>query len=170
MRTSSGAGNIKENVWKVTGFALLIFSLAFVGCAKKPAYKHVPQKAPSAKVEKERSPETGAKKEIIRAEPRTPSTMATPQARASAKLLDAGRQKMSLGEFDPAKRSFEEAINIDPANGVAYYYLARAKYELGEYQQALGVLDKAEELLSGSKEWSETIQTLKGLIQEKPSL
>jgi len=83
--------------------------------------------------------------------------------------MDDGRQKMSLGEFDPAKRSFQEAINIDPANGIAYYYLARSKFELGEYQQALGVLDKAEELLSGSKEWEETIQTLKGLIQEKIS-
>jgi tetratricopeptide (TPR) repeat protein len=141
----------------------------FSACAKKPAYKHIPPKKQSVRIEHERAPETGAKKEIIRVESAPSPVMATPQARASARLIDGGRQKMTAGQFDQAERSFQEAINIDPSNGIAYYYLARARFELGQGPQALGVLDKAEELLSGSAEWSEAVQTLKGLIRESVS-
>ena len=74
---------------------------------------------------------------------------------------------MVNSDFDSAENSFQEAINIDPTNGIAYYYLAKVKYETAFFQQAMGILDKAEDLLSASKEWMEAISILRDLIKSE---
>ena len=150
-----------------TGLVTVIFVLSFLfnSCAsvgQKPSPKKF---TPKTKIERENVPETGAKKEIIRQEPKPVAFGATPKARASAKMVEDGRRSMIAGEYEAAQRAFQDAINIDPGNGVAYYYLAKAKYELGQYEQAGGVLDKAEELLAGSKEWAEAVASLRELIK-----
>lgn len=140
--------------------------ILITGCAapaKRPAYKKFRPKTPPAKIERERAPETGAPKEIIRTTP-TPPPATSPSMRASARLVEDGRRKLADGDFENAEHTFQEAINIDPNNGIAYYYLAKARYELAKYDTALGVLDKAEGLLTGSKEWVEAIGELRKLI------
>ncbi|MBI2091552.1 MAG: tetratricopeptide repeat protein [Deltaproteobacteria bacterium] len=128
-------------------------------------HKRSTHKKPApAKVEHERAPETGARKEIIRTESKPITLAATPKAKASSTLLEDGRREFAQENFEAAERSFQEAINIDPANGIAYYYLAKTKYAQGQFEQASGVLDKAEELLAGSKEWMEAISILREMI------
>lgn len=169
----------QKHILKIKNFSFLVcvFSILFLvfnfcsGCAatsQKPAYKHLPKKSvQKVKIEKERAPETGATKEIIKTEPKPLSAAVTPKARASVKMVEDGRREMAAGNIESAERKFQDAINIDPNNGIAYYYLARAKFELGSYQQANGVLDKAEELLAGSKEWLEAVAALREMIREK---
>lgn len=163
MRTSSYRGCVKEDVWKIITICLLFF---LASCAKTTStgrFKHLPPK--KVKIEHERAPETGAKKEIIRTEPAYLAMAQTPKAKASEKMVETGRVQLAQGNFESAQNIFQEAINIDPANGIAYYYLAKAKFELGMFAQANGVLDKAEELLQGSKEWMEAVAKLREMIK-----
>lgn len=179
MRTASSPRSFKKNIWKlnrdlkfkISNLLVIIcilvlgswlFSCASVG--QKPTGKHFQKKV---KIEHKRVPDTGASKEVIRNEPAPIASGATPKSRASLKMIENGRRALADGDFEKADREFQNAINIDPSNGIAYYYLARAKYELEQYQQAEGVLDKAEALLSGSSEWVETIDALRKLIKEK---
>ena len=80
-------------------------------------------------------------------------------------MVEDGRRLLVLSEGPSASLAVQEAINVDPKNGIAYYYLAKAKFELGENVQASGVLDKAEELLQGSKDWMEAISILREMIK-----
>jgi|GEM_PF-6664634 len=136
----------------------VFFISACASIEKKPVKKYVPK----SKVEREGE----VKKEVIRTEPAPFVVSSSPKARASAKMVDEGRTLLSNGQVETAERKFQEAVNIDPDNGVAYYYVAKSKFELGEKEQALGVLDKAEGLLAGSKEWIDTINELREMIKE----
>src|SRR3989338_8610550 len=170
MRTSSGTRGVEKIVWRglmgifpLLAICLLLFSACATG--QKGKLKQISKRPVIQKIERERAPETGAKKEIIRTEPRPFAVSATPKARASAKMVEDGRRLLVSGDVQGASLAFQEAINVDPKNGIAYYYLAKAKFELGEHVQASGVLDKAEELLQGSKEWMEAISILREMIK-----
>lgn len=76
-----------------------------------------------------------------------------------------GEEYMRKGQFDKAIRTFQEAINVDPSHGVAYYFLAKALYFIQSYDEALGLLDKAESLLSAYPQWLEEVVVLKGQLE-----
>ncbi|PIR16633.1 MAG: hypothetical protein COV46_07460 [Deltaproteobacteria bacterium CG11_big_fil_rev_8_21_14_0_20_49_13] len=164
MRVTSCHRSSKENIWKLIlplASCLLLLS-ACAGVSNKSAPKRFISKPKIERVE-----ETGAKKEVIRPEPKPLMIASTPKARASVKVVEEGRREMAAGNFEVAEKQFQEAINIDPNNGIAYYYLARSEFELEKYEQASGILDKAEDLLAGSKEWLEAVATLRDMIKEK---
>jgi tetratricopeptide (TPR) repeat protein len=56
----------------------------------------------------------------------------------------------------------EKTIAIDSTNPYGYYYLAKAHYHLGRYQESLNFLDVAESLLSGDAYWLAEVFALKG--------
>ena len=170
MRRTSSTWRTKEILWRIS--LTLIIVIIFSACAKigqKPQPKKFkPKAAPTQtqKVEVKQAPE--GVKEIIRQEPTSLATAsATPQRRAATRLLERGRQELANGEAAKAEATFQEAINVDHNNGIAYYYLSRAKFERGKFGAAGGVLDKAEELLGDSKEWSEAVSTLRQMINDK---
>lgn len=171
MRNPSSARGLKQIVWKITfSFFLFTFSLHLISCAtigQKPQPKKFKPKAETKqKADVKQAP--SAPKEIIRNEPKPlASASSTPQSRAATKLIDQGRQDLADGNFEKAERTFQEAINIDHNNGISYYYLAKAKYELQKYAAASGVLDKAEQLLAGSDEWLDAVNALRQMIQDK---
>lgn len=92
-----------------------------------------------------------------------PSTMdaVTPQRQASLKLVDRGKALIDSKEYERAAASFRDAINLDARNGVAYYYLAMADAKLGQFEVALGLLEKAEALLGADEEWMGRIDELR---------
>jgi len=77
------------------------------------------------------------------------------------KLVVRGMDQMEDQSFDLAASTFRDAINVDTTNGVAYYYLASVYAALYKRDQALGLLDKAESLLSGDPEWMKKIEELR---------
>lgn len=158
---------LPNSYFLLRSFCFLLLASCFL-LLSSCATQQTPMKkfTPKPKVTKERVQETGAKKEIIRTEPKPFASSSTPKARASLKMVEIGRAQLANENFAQAGAVFQDAINVDPTNGIAYYYLAKAKYELGDTEQALGVLDKAEQLLSGSKEWMEAVSALRGLIKE----
>ncbi len=131
----------------LTALALLAVASLLAGCAKekKPSYKKIPSK------------ERVEPKDAIRPYEQAPEAPATPARQASDRLVEKGKGLLDTGELERAQSTFRDAINVDSNNGVAYYWLAITQARLGETDVALGLLDKADALLSRDPEWSERI-------------
>lgn len=82
-------------------------------------------------------------------------------------LVTEGIAKLKDDKSSEAEWKFEEAINLDPDYGPAYYWLARARYRLEEIQKALDMLDKAKALLKNSDIWLQRIEKFRNFLLEK---
>ncbi len=142
-------------------YGVICFLVAFtlIACAKEPA------KRPEAK--KERSPV----EEQVR-KPKAPPIIYTPQRKASDRIVAKGKAQLENENYERALQLFQDAVNVDSANGEAYYYLALAQVKMEQNHLALGLLDKAEALLQHEPIWLEKIQNLRqeigGEVLEKP--
>ncbi|MGH7550386.1 MAG: tetratricopeptide repeat protein [Gemmatimonadota bacterium] len=139
---------------------LLIVMVVVVGCggAEREPPRATPDRRPSPTAESD--DRSGAMEE----EPREISTdralaedagAGTLAREASLQVVEEGKGYLITGRAGEAVRRFERATRIDPTNGFAYYYLGRARIELGDRAQAVGVLEKAETLLGPYPEWRE---------------
>lgn len=103
----------------------------------------------------------------------TPSPLDTigpatpPNVAAATRLVEAGRVRMSAGDYGAALEQLERAIAIDPVNPYAYYYLAELHFRHRTYDQAIAFADRAASL-SGSRSpvWSSRAYTLQGNAYE----
>ena len=77
----------------------------------------------------------------------------SPRAIASLRLTDQGRLFLQSGEPDRAIRMYEQALNLDPANGQNYYYLSEAWLMKGNIAQAVEFNRLAAMYLEGDPEW-----------------
>lgn len=108
---------------------------------------------------------THPRKDVIRpAEQRPAEEVASPQRVASNQLVDKGLNHLDAKEYELAAVRFQDAINIDPRNGIAYYYLAMTDYYTGQSDVALGLLDKAQSLIGHDAKWNERIENLRASI------
>jgi len=138
------------------GLSALLVCIA--GCpAKKPPAKKIPQG--KSRVE-------APHKEVIRpAETQAmPASAGTPQNAASQRLITSGVSALDQKNLELAALRFQDAVNVDPRNWAAYYYLALVDYRLGKKDVALGLLDKAATLVGGDKEGLTRIETLRSSI------
>ena len=136
---------------------LLSMLLLLAACPKQP---HLQHKRLSPSLEKT-PPEVMRPEEMSRA-PETDS----PKRAASQELADKGIAALDANDIDGAIQALQNAINVDPANGAAYFYLARATYANGKPDAALGFLDKAETLIGRDEDWKAEIDTLRHEIDE----
>jgi len=65
------------------------------------------------------------------------------QRRASNELVAEGRSSLQGGNEQIALSRFEKAIQIDPKNPYAYYYMAEVRLKQGRYDQAEPLASKA---------------------------
>lgn len=93
-----------------------------------------------------------------------------PERAASQALVEKGRPYLDRGSFDRAEDTFQEAVNVDPTNGVGFYYLALVKYRMGEYESVGNYLDKAEALLMKDRDWSKKIKALREEVGENAAV
>lgn len=77
-----------------------------------------------------------------------------------------GKEYLDSGEAGKAVHTFQEAVNVDPENGVAWFYLALGLYRTDSFEEAIGLLDKADTLLAPYPEWHEEVVKLRVLIQQ----
>lgn len=89
----------------------------------------------------------------------------SPERTASMALISQGEKSLETGLYGQAQDRFQEAVNIDPSNGVGYYDLAVVKFKTGEYGGVWGFLEKAEQLLLGSPDWTLKIEDMKREVQ-----
>ncbi len=89
-----------------------------------------------------------------------------PRREASQRIVQSGREYLDKGEIEKAVQTFQEAVNVDPENGLAYFYLAFGLFQTESYDDALGLLDRAQALLSPFPEWEEEVERLREAILE----
>ena len=89
--------------------------------------------------------------------PKTP-----PQRAASLRIADEGRRLLAYGDNAKALSRLEKAIAVDSTNPYGYYFLAKAHYSLGRYQESLRFLAVAESLLAGEPYWLSEVFALRG--------
>jgi len=105
--------------------------------------------------------------EVLRpAMPSPAGEAATPERRASMRLVDRGKALIDGDEFERAASAFRDAINMDATNGVAYYYLALTYNYTDQPVLASGLLDKAEQLLGYDEDWKKIIDELRAELGE----
>jgi tetratricopeptide (TPR) repeat protein len=88
--------------------------------------------------------------------------MTSPQRAASLRLTEEGRKLLDAGEYTKALARLERTISIDSTNPYSHYYLAKAHYHLGHYQESLNFLGVAESRLDGEPFWLAEVFALKG--------
>jgi tetratricopeptide (TPR) repeat protein len=88
----------------------------------------------------------------------------TPGRRAAAlRLAETGRTLLQMGQRRKAIYHLEKALSID-ASPFIHFYLARAHYELAEYESAQRFLDVAENGLNGQPEWMPELGALRAAL------
>lgn len=124
---------------------VLLVGLLVVGCgARRPAdVRSEPPREGAA--EADRATEEADASEAGRL-PSDPGA-GTPERRASEHLVREGVTALEAGNAALAARRLEEAIRLDGSNGEAWYQLARVRATEGRQDAALGLLERAIELL-----------------------
>jgi len=135
---------------KLQALVSYVMCLFMSGCAAvAPApSKHPPRTVSDAKIEK---------KELREGKPR-------PREVASLHLTEQGQMLLESGKVDEAIGVLERAVNIYPANGKNYYYLAEAWLRKGNVTQAREWNRLAGMYLAGDGEWSPRVYEQRGRI------
>ncbi|MCB9479551.1 MAG: hypothetical protein H6684_06790 [Deltaproteobacteria bacterium] len=84
-------------------------------------------------------------------------TSATPARRAS---MDNVQKAIQAGYGTAYVVRLEKAISVDRSNGYAYYFLARGRFEQGDWKGARGFADKSVQLLAGDPQFRSTARVL----------
>lgn len=122
-------------------------------------------KKPVAKKPKPRQEQVHEKpKEVTRPAAPSPTQAMTLQRKASARLVEKGVLELNSKNYEQAAQIFQDAVNVDASNGMAYYYLAMTDAHLSQPDTALGLLDKAESLLRNDQYWMGKIEELRASI------
>jgi tetratricopeptide (TPR) repeat protein len=133
---------------------VVVLCLAFGACGFK--------KGPAKRIPTAKKPPN---KDVIRPADTQPAEQpVTAQNVASQKLVRDGLVLLDQKNYELAAVRFQDAINVDPRNGEAYYYLALADFYLEQYDESIGLLDKAKALLQNDDRWLERIENLKASI------
>ena len=77
---------------------------------------------------------------------------------ASLRLVEEARLMIAQQRFDEAIRVLEQAININPADGETYFYLAEAWRQKGHFKQALEFNRLASRYQNDDWRWGQRIE------------
>jgi tetratricopeptide (TPR) repeat protein len=78
-------------------------------------------------------------------------------------LFNQGVSLWNQGKFPEAKEKFDAATKADPKHGEAWFLLARAHTNLGEYEQAVAAFEKYLEVDPNGSHAADAKQTIEGL-------
>ena len=90
----------------------------------------------------------------------------SPRAVASLRLIDQGRLFLESGNPDHAIRLYEQALNLDPANGQNYYYLSEAWIMKGNIAQAAEFNRLAAIYLEDDAKWMDRVMQQRERIKK----
>lgn len=126
----------------VLSFILLICSLT-CACAEFGSSHQVKTSHHKSTTKDSTTPRT-YKKAIDESEPVSKSSS------PASPLIQSGIDEIKNENIEKAEWNFEQAINLDPDYGPAYYWLARVRYKLNQIDAAKQKLKKASALLQNS--------------------
>ena len=149
---------------------ILLAGIALAGCAAQtpPAPQVPPLTAPAPSVEETvPSEERSAPSEKGAVPSETPQAGPPPHVVASLQLTDQGRLLLEKGQTDDAIRILERAVNLNPAHGQNYYYLAEAWIRKRNPSQAKEFNRLAGLYLHEDKAWLSRVKAQRARIEEE---
>ena len=66
----------------------------------------------------------------------------------AAELLSEAEQALESGDYNRAELQMERAMRVDPRNGQVWHFMARIRYEQGDYDQTVQFCLKSNTLAS----------------------
>ena len=90
------------------------------------------------------------------------SPQTSPRRAASLRLTEEGKKLLAAADYSRALAPLERSIAVDSTNPYGYFYLAKAQYLLGRYQESLDFLDVAESRLVSEPYWLAEVFALRG--------
>ena len=90
------------------------------------------------------------------------SPQTSPRRAASLRLTEEGKRLLAAADYSRALAPLERSIAVDSTNPYGYFYLAKAQYLLGRYQESLDFLDVAESRLVSEPYWLAEVFALRG--------
>ena len=90
----------------------------------------------------------------------------SPRAQASLRLTAQAKKLIQNGQPNDAILTLERAINLNPANGLNYYFMAEAWLEKGEVDEAMKFNGLAASSLEESPAWMDRVEEQRGRIEE----
>jgi len=66
----------------------------------------------------------------------------------AAELLSDAEQALESGDYNRAEIQMERAMRVDPRNGQVWHFMARIRYEMGDYAQTVQFCLKSNTLAS----------------------
>lgn len=152
----------------VSGLLLFITSCATAPQpAAKPVKASVPKPAPTAQAPP-RAPSPPPQQRSIDSVP-PPRATATPKvdprAVAALEITEEGRMLLKDGQTDEAITVLERALNLNPSNGQACYYLAEAWMVKGNRRQAKSFNRLAGIHLQKDREWRARVDAQRRRIE-----
>lgn len=103
--------------------------------------------------------------EVIPPEPQGPAEAPNPRALASLELSHQAEALITSGQLDEAIRTLEQAVNLYPASGESYYYLAEAWRLKGNTDQAAEYNTLAAIRFKDDTDWMRRIDLQKQRIE-----
>lgn len=138
-------------------------------CACAVAPSRIPE--PSAKRHESPSPLSAGSPKTEDKGPTPPSSPSAPAMEprvvASLELTEQGRLLLTGGQPDQAIGTLERALNLNPGNGRACYYLAEAWLAKGGLRQAKSFNRLAEMYLRNEGEWKERVPAQRKRIEKR---
>lgn len=126
-------------------YCILGFVYIFSGCAPAVLTPLPPEQEQQQQQQQPVSQQTG--------EPEKKVETVSPRVLAALQLTTQGRQFLEEGRPDDAIGVFEQAINLNPSDGLNYYYLSEAWLVKGDIDQATEFNRLAEIYFNDNSEW-----------------
>ena len=89
----------------------------------------------------------------------------SPKREASQRIVQMGKEYLEAGNADKAVQTFQEAINVDPENGVAFFFMSLGLYQMHLFDDAMGILERAGALLNPYPDWRGEVEQLRARIE-----
>ena len=128
---------------KAVSLAVLILGF---GCATRPVPTPIPEAA---------SIQTLAERE------------SDPRRAASLRLVETARSDLAGERFERAARNLSRAIEIDPGDPYAYFYLGVARYRVGRFPEAGELFGRAAGLFGDLNVWRSEALAFRGECLER---
>lgn len=76
-----------------------------------------------------------------------------PRRAASLRLVEQGQKDLTGSRFERAAQSFSKAIEVDPGNPYAYFYLGMARFRVSRFEEAAELFLRGANLFGDLDAW-----------------
>jgi tetratricopeptide (TPR) repeat protein len=96
-----------------------------------------------------------------------PPPEVSPRRAASLRLVEEGRRDLQSSLFERGAQKFAKALEVDPGNPHAYFFLGLARFRVNRFEEAAELFSRAGNLFADSGTWKAEAMAYRGESLEK---